>query len=120
MAGNKFAGTCYVAAGERQLVVAGEVSHNLGQRATRETQTGLNGPVGFSEQLTTPFVEVEVMDAGDDLEALADLEDGTITVENANGRVGVLANAWQVNDVTKTASNGRATLRFEGLRSDRT
>lgn len=117
---SKTAGTCYVKVDNTQLAVAGEVTHNLGQRATRETVTGLNGPVGFVEQIITPFVEVEVHDvAGIDLEALADVEDATITVENANGKVGTLSHAWQVNSVDKAASTGTATLRFEGLTSDR-
>ena len=74
---------------------------------------------GFTEKLRVPFIEGEISDNGGlSLEELKKLTDVTVEANLANGKSYVLRNAWLASSPDLDASEGKMTLRFEGLKGE--
>lgn len=92
----------------------GAFTYNLG-RPKKEAIIGADRPHGFKEVPQIGFIEGAITDRGTlDLEKLVTLEDATVTLELANGKVVVLRNAWYAGEGTVSTEEGEIAVRFEG------
>ena len=74
---------------------------------------------GYKEMGQVPFVEGVITDQGDlGLAEFTNLENTTITLELANGKVFTLRNAWYAADGNVTTEEGEIQVRFEGLEAE--
>jgi len=114
----KIAGTAYFTIDGQRYSLKGNMTVALGARE-RETVVGLDNIHGFKEMPAAAFIECDVTDKPDfNINDLNDLEDSTVTVELINGKVGVLRNAWQVNNIELNVDEGELTVRFEGPKGE--
>jgi hypothetical protein len=105
-----------------QVQIDGEVydargnwTYNLG-RSKREAIIGADAVHGYKEMPQVAFIEGEITDRGSlDLSALAVMEDATVTLSLANGKVVVLRDAWFAGEATGNSEEGNIAARFEGL-----
>jgi hypothetical protein len=91
----------------------GNFTYNLG-REKREAIVGADGVHGYKAMPQPAFIEGEITDRGNlDLAALALLEDATVTLNLANGKVIVLRDAWFAAEGTGNTDEGNVGIRFE-------
>lgn len=96
----------------------GNFSYNLG-REKRETIVGADKVHGYKTTVQPAFVEGEITDSATlDLQALVEMDDATVTLELANGKVIVLRNAWFASEGTVQTEEGNIAVRFEGLSAE--
>lgn len=108
-------------AGLIQVQVNGEIfdakgswSYNLG-RPKREAIIGADGVHGFKETPQVCYIEGEATDRGNlDVAALVSIQDATVTLSLANGKVVVLREAWYAGDGTVNTEEANIAVRFEG------
>ncbi len=108
-------------AGLIQVQVNGEIhdakgtwTYNLG-RPKRDAIIGADGIHGFKEIPQVAFIEGEVTDRGDlDVAALATIENATITLTLASGKVVVLREAWFSSEGNVSTDEANIAVRFEG------
>lgn len=108
-------------AGLIQVQVNGEVyqargnwTYNLG-RPMREAIIGADTVHGYKETPQVAFIEGEITDLSTlDLATLVELEDATVTLELANGKLIALRNAWFAGDGTGNTEEANIAVRFEG------
>lgn len=110
---NKIAGTAYLKVDGTQYSLRGSVTANL-KPSTREGIAGQDGVHGYKEMPMVPFIAVDISTTPElDLNALAKLDDITVQLECANGKSGLLRNAWaDLGDVNP--EEGSLSVRFEG------
>lgn len=90
----------------------GNFTFNIGV-AVRAALIGSSGVNGYSETPQAAFIAGEFRDGEDvDLEALVGTTDATVTLELANGKTFVLANAWFEGDGTGNSQEGNFAVRF--------
>ena len=84
----------------------------------RNAIVGSNGVIGFSTEATVPFIEGVIFKKNISLTDISSIEDSTVTLELADGKVFVLYNAWTVNDkgVEASTKDGKISVRFEGMK----
>jgi len=99
----KIAGTAYFTIDGQRYSLKGNMTVALGARE-RETVVGLDNIHGFKEMPAAAFIECDVTDKPD--------------FELINGKVGVLRNAWQVNNIELNVDEGELTVRFEGPKGE--
>jgi len=112
-------------AGLIQVQVNGEIfdakgawSYNLG-RPLREAIIGADRVHGFRETPQVCFIEGEITDRGAlNVAALAVIEDATVTLTLASGKVVVLREAWFAGDGTVSTEEANITVRFEGASAE--
>ncbi len=115
MPSEKIAGTAYIKYDGAQLSLSGTLTVSL-DTVEREGLAGLSGPAGYKETPRVPFIEAEVFGDSDwDPAALDLITDATIVAELANGKKGVLRNAWKAGASDFNAAEGTTTVRFEGM-----
>lgn len=108
-------------AGLIQIQVNGEIydakgswSYNLG-RPKREAIVGADAIHGFKETPQVAYIEGEITDRGNlDLAKLCAVEDATVTLTLANGKVVSLRDAWWAGDGTVSTEEANIAARFEG------
>jgi len=111
----RIAGTCYIKVDGEQLSVQGSVEVPL-ITATRETLLSTAGVAGYNETQIAPYVALTAYIT--DKTTISTLVDGTemtITAELANGKVYTLEGAYLAGEIAYSASDGTASLRFEGI-----
>lgn len=92
----------------------GEYTYNLG-RPQRAAIVGSDEVHGFTETPQVGFIEGEITDRAElDLNALVTIEDATVTLALANGKVIVLREAWYAGDGNAATQEANITTRFEG------
>ncbi len=90
----------------------GNFTWNLG-KPLRATLTGATGVDGYSETAQAAFIEGEIRDGSNiDIEALVTADNITATLEMANGKTLVLANAWYEGEGTGNTQEGNFPVRF--------
>lgn len=90
----------------------GNFTFNIG-KPVRAALVGATGVDGYSETPQAAFIAGEFRDGEDvDLEALVGTIDATVTLELANGKTFVLANAWFEGDGTGNTQEGNFAVRF--------
>ena len=98
MAKQRRAGIIYLKFDGQLQEAKGNFSYNLGAHK-REAMMGADRVQGFKEVVQVAFIEGEITDSPDlDLEKLVNLEDVTVTLELANGKVIVLRESWFAGD----------------------
>lgn len=112
-------------AGIIQVQVNGEVyqakgdwSYNLG-RPMRQAIVGADTIHGFRETPQVAFIEGEITDLQTlELATLLELEDATVTVRLANGKMIALREAWFAAAGTGNTQEGNIAVRFEGASAE--
>lgn len=98
-----------------QYRVKGSWTYNLG-KSKREAVVGSDSVHGYKEMPQVPFIEGTITDdPAVSMEALLEVQDATIILELANGKVVHLKNAWFAGDGNFTTEEGELEARFEGL-----
>lgn len=96
----------------------GNFTYNLG-RPKKEGIVGADAMHGYKETPQVPFIEGEITDRKEmSLEALLAVEDATITLELANGKVIVVRQAWYAGEGTGNTEEGNVACRFEGMSAE--
>ena len=109
-------------AGIIQLAINGELydakgnfTYNLGA-PKREPIIGSSGVQGYKETPQNASLSGEVTDRGTlDVNALVNMEDATVTLNLANGKVFVLRNAWYAGDGNIQSEEANIELLFHGV-----
>ena len=74
---------------------------------------------GYAGEQTVPHIEGAITDAEDLVLAnLLALNDATVTLELANGKVFMLRNAWYAGDGNPSTEQAEIPVRFEGLEGE--
>ena len=97
----------------------GNFTYNLGA-PKREALIGADLVIqGYKEMGQVPFVEGEITDQRDlILSDFLNLENTTITLELANGKVVTVRNAWYAADGNVQTEEGNIQVRFEGIEAE--
>lgn len=115
----------HLIAGLLELKVNGEIqnakgnfTYNLG-KLKREAIVGPDRVHGYKGLPQAPYIEGEVTDRSDlNVEALLDIDDATITLSLANGKVIVLKEAWYAADGDVGTEEANIQVRFEGMSAE--
>lgn len=96
----------------------GNFTYNLG-KPKREGVVGADAVHGYKETPQVPFIEGEITDRNElSLEDLVTLDEATITLELANGKVIALSEAWYAGEGTGNTEEGNIACRFEGISAE--
>jgi hypothetical protein len=96
----------------------GNFTYNLG-KPKREGIVGSDVVHGYKETPQVPFIEGEITDRNElSLEDLVTLDEATITLELANGKVIALSEAWYAGEGTGNTEEGNIACRFEGMSAE--
>ena len=96
----------------------GNFTYNIG-KPKKEGVVGADVVHGYKETPQIPFIEGEVTDRNElSLEDLVTLDDATITLELANGKVITLSEAWYAGEGTGNTEEGNIACRFEGMSAE--
>ena len=116
MAGkNRIGGTIALKVNGDIYFAKGNFTYNLG-KPKREGVIGADTVHGYKETPQIPFVEGEITDRNElSLEDLVTLDEATITLELANGKVIALSEAWYADEGTGNTEEGNIACRFEGM-----
>jgi Phage tail tube protein len=115
---NRRGGLIQFAAGGVTFDAKGNFTYNLGS-PKREAVVGADAVHGFKETPQVAFVEGEITDRGNlDLKALTLMDDATVTLNLANGKIIVLGGAWYAGEGTGNTDEGNIGVRFEGTRAE--
>ena len=111
-------GIIFIKADGTQYRAKGNWTYNLGH-LKKEGVVGADGMHGFKAMPQVPFIEGTITDDSEiSLETILDLEDATITLELANGKVISLSQAWFAGEGNVTTEEGEIEARFEGMECD--
>lgn len=96
----------------------GNFTYNLGL-PKKEGVAGSDRVHGYKEVPQVPFIEGEITDRNElNLEDLVTLDDGTATLELANGKVIMLREAWYAGEGTGNTEEGNIALHLEGMSAE--
>src|SRR5215471_15171206 len=110
MACRRIAGVAYVFVDGRQYPLRGGLTISI-DNIERTGVAGMDGVHGFTETPRVPWIEGDFSDlAGLSLLTLQRMDNVTITVELANGKVYVLRNAWTSTAREFNAAEGQAKV----------
>lgn len=112
-------------AGIIQVQINGEIhdakgnwTYDLGA-PKRESIIGADRMHGFKETPKPAFIEGEITDRGSlDLALLVNLDNATVTVNLANGKVIVLRDAFFAGDGVGNTDEANVAVRFEGASAE--
>lgn len=111
-------GIIFVKVDGAQMDAKGNFSYNLG-KPKREAIIGADQVHGYKETPQAAFIEGEITDSSTlDLAALVQMENATVTLQLANGKVIALRDGWYAGDGTGNTEEGNIQVRFEGLSAD--
>ncbi len=114
MANKAIAGVVYVRIDGTTVSVRGNVKCSMASES-RESIAGVDGVHGHKVIPAVPFIELDVSDGDEaDWTVLAAAKGVEIQAELTSGKVAVLSEAVQVNQLEVDGVEGQATLRFEG------
>lgn len=100
------------------LSAKGSFTYNLGTRK-KTAIVGTGSIPGYKDETMVPFIEGAITDNLNlDLKALQQINDASITLVLANGKVIALRNAWYAADGDGDTEEGEIQLRFEGLSAE--
>ncbi|MCK9389764.1 MAG: phage tail tube protein [Sulfuritalea sp.] len=112
----RLAGTCYFKVDGEQLELSGKVEVPL----TSKTRTALpshTGVAGFKEEHRTPYIKATLfIPENFPRKKLDEMEEGSVTVELANGMVHTLSGAFVVGEPSYDSEAGTAEYEFNGLK----
>lgn len=112
---NRRGGIIFFKVDGAQYDAKGNFEYNLGS-PMREAMVGADSVHGYKETHQVPFVQGEITDSYDlDLKTLQALDETTVTLELANGKVILLENAWFAGEGGGQSEEGNIAVRFEAL-----
>lgn len=115
---NLRAGIIYIKVDGFQYDAKGNFTYNLGHDK-RTPIEGADRPHGFATKPQTPRIEGAITDSGTlDVEGLVDIEDATVTLELANGKVILLSEAYYSNEGDITTEEGEIPVTFHGIKAE--
>jgi len=118
MSKKRRAGQIFIKANGYQYDAKGSFSYNLGHNK-KDAIVGHDAVHGYKTLPQVPFVEGIITDSGNlDVEGVVDIDDATVTLELANGKVILLTEAWYANEGTITTEEGEIPVRFEGIKAE--
>jgi hypothetical protein len=118
MASQKRAGIISMKANGLIYNAKGNFQYNIGQ-PKREAIIGSDGVHGYKETPQVSFIEGEFTDTSDlDLQALVTMDNATITLQLANGKIIVLQNAWYAHEGTVGTEEANIGVRFEAINGE--
>ena len=104
----KINGTLYSAKG-------GSFKYNLGVPKNEALLDASGASIGYKSVAQVPFIEGEIYDSRDiDLKALCQVDDGTATLELANGKTIILRNCWFAGTGETQTEEATIAFRLEG------
>jgi hypothetical protein len=104
----KINGTLYSAKG-------GSFKYNLGAPKNEALLDAAGSSIGYKSTAQVPFIEGEIYDSHDlDLKTLCTLDDGTATLELANGKTVILRNCWFAGTGETQTEEATIAFRLEG------
>ena len=110
---NRRAGRIFVKVDGKQYDAKGDFSYSLGL-PKREAIVGADGVHGYKETPQVSFIEGAFTDSTDlDLATLQQIDNATVTLELANGKIVVLSNAWYASEGNVSTGEGEIPARFE-------
>lgn len=115
---NTRAGKLFFKINGTQYRAKGEYTYNLGVDKSTAI-LGQEGVHGFKKEAVVPYVEGKITDGDDlDVKLLASIEDATVTLELANGKVISFRSANYCADADITTGEGEVPVRFEALSAE--
>ncbi len=115
MAAQRIAGVCFFRVGATQMRLRANLKIQW-LSTSKEGIAGLDSVHGFKETPMVPYIEAQITDLAQlSIKAFGQITDETITAELANGKVGLLRNAWYAGTPDTDAANGTIEMKFEGL-----
>jgi len=110
---NRRAGRIFVKVDGTQYDAKGDFTYGLGL-PKRESIVGSDGVHGYKETPQVPFIEGAFTDSSSlDLATLQQIDNATVTLELANGKIVVLSNAWYASEGNVSTGEGEIPVRFE-------
>ena len=111
---SRIGGKIFVKADGQQFRVKGNWPYNLG-KDKKEKIVGMDGVHGTKVTPQIPFIEGTITDTSKlSVEKLLEIEDATIILELANGKIISLTGADQAGEGNVTTEEGEIDVRFEG------
>lgn len=115
---NRRAGQIFIKKDGFQYDAKGSFTYNLGHEK-RDAIVGHDQVHGYKALPQAPFIEGIITDSGTlDVEAILDIEDATITLELANGKVILLSEAWYAHEGGITTEEGEIPVLFQGIKAE--
>ena len=115
MAYEKIAGTLSFSINATVYNAAGDFTYDLG-KPKREMLVGPDRVHGYKETPKVPFIEGDLRDYKDlDVATLQMLDNASITLEVANGKIITLSGAVFTGDGTVSTADATIKCRFEGV-----
>lgn len=115
MAAQRIGGIAYFKIGGAQYSIKGkfEVMPN----STKKTGVvGQDGPQGFSEMPILPGFKGTITDLGGvSVQALQNLENEVITLEQNNGKTWILTDGWLEGEISVNTEEGSYDAEFRGM-----
>ena len=115
---NMRGGSVYLRANDQRFEAKGNFRYNIGH-PKREAVVGLDGVHGFTEKPQANYIEGEITKRdAEQFQTLLDLENETLTLEEANGDTVMLREAWFAGDGEVNPEEGMVSVRFEGMSAE--
>ena len=115
---NRRAGIIFIKVDGFQYDAKGSFTYNLGH-LKRDAIVGADKVHGFKALPQAPMIEGIITDSGNlDVEALVDIDEATVTLELANGKVILLSEAWYAHEGGITTEEGEIPVLFQGIKAE--
>lgn len=115
---NRIAGVAYVKYNGRHVPAKGSWTVGF-NRIKREGIAGQDGVHGYKEVPQVPYIEGEVSTTAEvSMVDFVNIQDATVQLEHANGKVYVLRNAWTAENYENNTEDGKFKVKFEGMSID--
>jgi hypothetical protein len=115
---NRLAGVTFIKVDGEQYMLRDAAKWSVDD-VIRETITGLDGVHGFIEKAGPGWIEVTISDYGDlEVADFMKQDNVTVTLEQANGKMIVLHNAWTVNAREVDAVAASMAVRWESKKGE--
>ena len=112
MGNNRRAGIIHLKINGEMQDAKGDFTYNLGH-PIREEIIGSDGVHGYKETPQAAFIEGAITDRSDlKLADFVTIDDGTVTLELANGKTIVLSEAWFAGEGSGTTGESEIAVRF--------
>jgi len=118
MSTNRKGGIVFLSINGQRYDCKGSVEYNLGVNK-RETITGVDAVHGYSEMPAPATASMTITDSGSlDVKSLQNLDDATVVLELANGKIATFYEAWQTGDNNVTTEEGEIACQFDSKRAE--
>lgn len=112
---NRRSGIIFLKVSGVQYDAKGSFTYDIGS-PKRDAIVGSDRVHGYKELPKVPYIEGEITDASTlDLSTFTQIDNATITLELANGKVVILRDAWYAGDGTVQTEEANVQVRFEGM-----